>query len=74
MKGEENLYFSNSVHSSYLLFYAQFPLVLVLIILTFSVQPFKCLVSVAARALFNLSARCWRVFFHSDEKDIHLMG
>jgi hypothetical protein len=29
---------------------------------TFRLQPFKCLVSAAAGALFNLNAHCWAMF------------
>jgi hypothetical protein len=40
----------------------------------FRVRLFKCHVSVAAGALFNLNAHCKAMFSLSDEKNVHLMG
>jgi len=42
--------------------------------LTFSVQPFKAHISVAAGALFNYNAHCGTVLSLSDKKDVYLMG
>jgi hypothetical protein len=33
-------------------------------------QPFKCRVCAATRALLNLNSHCWTVFSLSDEKDV----
>jgi hypothetical protein len=41
--------------------------------LIFSIQPLKCQVSAAARALFNINAHSRTVFSLSDRKDVHLM-
>jgi len=42
-------------------------------LLTFSVWPFKCQVSAAARALFSFNAQCRTVFSMSEKTDEHLM-
>ena len=43
-------------------------------LLTFSVQPFKCQVSAAATALFNLNTHSGTMFSLLDKRDVHLMG
>jgi hypothetical protein len=42
--------------------------------LTFSIWPFKYLLSAAARVLFILNVHFGTVFSFSDKKDVHLMG
>ena len=42
--------------------------------LTFSVQPTKSHISVAAGALFNYNSRCGTALSLSDKKDVYLMG
>ena len=43
------------------------------LLLTFSIQPFKCHVSAAAGTLFSLTAHYRSVISLSDEKDVPLL-